>query len=310
METAVQEKTIIISAAAATSTTTRRMSSAAAAPWADMETDCLVHVFRRLDLDDLASSAPLVCRGWRRAAADPSLWRALDLRRDHLARFMPWGPLAAAFKLRFGVARFHFAGFLRLCVARARGSAADVALPPLLASPAAELDLVSLECPRLRRLAIPKLPAGDEARLPELIPQWPLLEHLELESKPSSSFPTLAAQLAAHCPRFTSLKTSGAVKPEDAAALTRHLPRLRSLCLDRSYLPRQELLAILSGCRDLRELSARGCVGFDENDDEVKRRAARIGRFEVAGSRAVDELEDEFAAGDDESCGSSYVDVM
>ena len=67
-----------------------------AAPWADMDTDCLVHVFGRLDLEDLAAAAPLVCRGWRRAAAEPSLWRALDLRRDHVARFMPWGALAAA----------------------------------------------------------------------------------------------------------------------------------------------------------------------------------------------------------------------
>ncbi|TVU02240.1 hypothetical protein EJB05_52265 [Eragrostis curvula] len=308
METAVQE----VSSASAM---TRRSVSAAPAAWADMETDCLVHVFRRLDLEDLAAAAPLVCRGWRRAAADPSLWRALDLRRDHVARFMPWGALAAAFKRRYGVSRFAFAGFLRLCVSRAAGSADDVALPPLLASPAAELDHISIECPRLRRLALPNLPAGDEARLPDLIPRWPLLEHLELEAKPSSSssiFPAVAAQLATHCPNFSSLKTSGAVKPEDAEALTRCLPRLRSLCLDRSYMPRQELLAVLAGCRELREFTARGCVGFDENDDEVKRRAARIERFDIAGSRVVDELEDEFAAaGGDQFCDdSSYVDVM
>ena len=37
------------------------------------------------------------------------------------------------------------AGFLRLCVARARGSADDLALPPLLASPAADLDRISLQ---------------------------------------------------------------------------------------------------------------------------------------------------------------------
>jgi hypothetical protein len=98
------------------------------APWADMETDCLVHVFRRLDLDDLASAAPLVCGGWRRAAADPSLWRKLDLRRDHVSRFMPWGALGAALERRHGVSRFPFAGFLRLCVWRARGCAADVVL--------------------------------------------------------------------------------------------------------------------------------------------------------------------------------------
>ncbi|PUZ37857.1 hypothetical protein GQ55_9G153000 [Panicum hallii var. hallii] len=296
-------------AAAALPVPAQEAAASAPPPWADMETDCLAHVFRRLDLEDLAAAAPLVCRGWRRAAADPSLWRALDLRRDHVARFMPWAPLAAAFARRYGVAGFALAGFLRLCVARARGSAEDLALPPLLASPAADLDRISLQCPRLRRLALPQLPAADEARLAELVPRWPLLEHLELDAKPSASFPALAAQLGRHCPRFASLKTSGAVKPEDAAALARSLPGLRSLCLDRSYLPRQELLTILAGCRGLRELSARGCVGFDEGDEEVARRGARIERFDVGGSRLIDELQDELAAGD-ELCDSSYVDVM
>ncbi|KAL6894620.1 hypothetical protein ACP4OV_008718 [Aristida adscensionis] len=285
------------------------METTAAAPWADMATDCLVHVFRRLDLEDLAAAAPLVCRGWRRAAADPSLWRALDLRRDHVARFMPWAPLAAAFARRYAVPRFTFPGFLRLCLARAQGSAADLALPPLLASPAADLHLVSLQCPRLRRLAIPQLPAGDEARLPELVRRWPLLEHLEVEAKPSSCFPALAEQLALHCPRLAGLKTSGAVKPEDAAAMARWLPGLRSLCLDGSYLPKPQLLAVLAGCAELREFSARGCVGFDAGDEEVAERGAGIRRFDVGGSRLVDELDDEMAGGDGR-CGDSYVDVM
>lgn len=149
---------------------------------------------------------------------------------------------------------------------------------------------VCARCPRLRRLALPRLTADDEARLPDLVPRWPLLEHLELEAKPSFSFPALAAQLALHCPGFASLKTSGAVKPEDAAAVARSLPRLRSLCLDRSYLPKEHLLAILAGCRGLREFSARSCVGFDDNDEEVIRRGARIQRFDVGGSKLAEDL--------------------
>jgi hypothetical protein len=120
-------------------------AATAPAPWAEMEMDCMVQVFVRLDLEDLAAAAPLVCRGWRRAAADPSLWRALDLRRDHVARFMPWGALAAAFARHYAVRRFSVAGFLRLCVSRARGYADDVALPPLLAEPADEIDHISLQ---------------------------------------------------------------------------------------------------------------------------------------------------------------------
>jgi hypothetical protein len=283
-------------------------SSIAAPAWGEMDTDCLAHVFGRLPLEDLAASAPLVCRGWRRAAADPSLWRALDLRHDHLARFMPWGPLAAAFARRYGVARFTFAGFLNLCLARAGGSVSRLALPPLLSSnPAAELDAVAAGCPSLRRLALPPLLSpADEARLPDLVPNWPLLRHLELESKPSS-FPAVAAQLALHCPDFSGLKTSGSIKPEDAAAMAASLPGLRLLCLDSSYLPKQELLAILAGCTRLVEFSARNCVGFSDKDEEVVARGAGIDRFEIGGSRFVD---GEMMVGDDECCDSSYVDVM
>jgi hypothetical protein len=59
----------------------------------------------------------------------------------------------------------------------------------------------------------------------------------------------------------------------------------------------QDLLAILSGSRELREFSVQGYVGFNENDEEVRKRAAGSWRVKVAGSRMVDELADEFTDG-------------
>lgn len=288
----------------------RSASSSSWAPWGEMETDCLVHVFRRLPLEDIAAAAPLVCRGWRRAASDPSLWRDLDLRcTQDVTRFMPWGALATAFARRYGVARFAFAGFLALCLARAGdgGSVSRLALPPLLSSPG-DLDRVALLCPGLRRLSLPiNLSPADEARLPELVPRWPKLQRLELESKPAS-FPAMARQLALHCPEFSGLKIgSGSIKPEDAEAMAAF--GLWSLSLDSCYLPKQQLLAILAGCKQLVEFSARDCVGFDEKDDEVMARGAGIERFDIGGSRSVEDLDEEMML-DDELCGSSYVDVM
>ncbi|CAD6338818.1 unnamed protein product [Miscanthus lutarioriparius] len=59
------------------------------------------------------------------------------------------------------------------------------------------------------------------------------------------------------------------------------------------------------------QFSARSCVGFDDKDEEVLRRGARIQRFDVVGSKLVDELQDEFAGGSGGGfCDSSYVDVM
>uniref|UniRef100_A0A0D3FLL5 F-box domain-containing protein n=1 Tax=Oryza barthii TaxID=65489 RepID=A0A0D3FLL5_9ORYZ len=177
------------------------------------------------------------------------------------------------------------------------------------------LDHVAAECPALRRLALPELPPADDARLPSLLPRWRRLTHLELDSKPSS-FPAVAAALALHCPDLAVLRvTSGSVKPEDAAAMAAASPlrgRLRSLCLDRCYLPRQELLAILAGCggaAPLREFTARFCVGFDDKDEEVLARGAAIERFDIGGSRLLDEPDGDATNGDD-YCDSSYVDVI
>ncbi|KAF0889373.1 hypothetical protein E2562_023673 [Oryza meyeriana var. granulata] len=286
---------------------------AAAARWGDMDVDCLVEIFRRLPLDDVASAVPLVCRSWRGAAHDPSLWRALDLRGGGAtARFMPWSPLAAAFAACYGVRRFSFGGYLRLCVARAGGSAVELTLPPLLVAappaPAPELDLVSLRCLALRKVSLPALSAADDARLPDVVARWCRLEHLELEHRPAS-FPATAARISASCPRFSGLKMAGAIRQEDAAAMATSLPLLKHLCLDGCYLPRRELLAIIHGCHELEALSAKHCVGFDEGDEEVAREAAMIELFEVGGSRLVDKF-DQSDVDDLDDDTSSYVDVM
>lgn len=211
-------------------------------------------------------------------------------------------------------------GLLALCVARAAGAAADVALPPLLAAPADDLArVVAPECPRLRRLALPRLPPACEARLPGLLPRWPMLERLDLDAKPPPPcFAALAEQLGRHCPRFAGLgAASGAWSRDDADALARHLPGLRALCVDRNYMPGEHLVRILDGCRGLRELSARGCVGFDEKDADVLGRGARIPSFDVRGSTLVDERgggdDDDLLLADGDNttcCDSSCVDVI
>jgi hypothetical protein len=50
--------------------------------------------------------------------------------------------------------------------------------------PAPEIGLITCECPRLRRLALLPLPVVDEELLPDLVQQWLLLKHLELEANP------------------------------------------------------------------------------------------------------------------------------
>lgn len=278
--------------------------------WAELPTDCLVHVFRRLDLDELASAAPLVCRGWRRAAADPSLWRALDLRRDHLARFMPWGALAGA--LRASTASTASPS------PASSGSASPAPPAPSPTSPSRRYSprrSSTTSPPSARRCGgshCPSSPADDCAsRHSSAVAR---LTHLELDSAVLLPGRRRGARAALPRPR----RPQGHLRLRQARGRRGHggasplRGRLRSLCLDRCYLPRQELLAILAGCggaAPLREFTARFCVGFDDKDEEVLARGAAIERFDIGGSRLLDEPDGDATNGDD-YCDSSYVDVI
>ncbi|PKA61971.1 F-box/LRR-repeat protein [Apostasia shenzhenica] len=247
--------------------------------WEDMEIDCLVNIFCKVGLDDLAVSLPLVCRSWSAAAGDALCWKALDFRD---LDFMPWSSFSKAFTARFFVPRFSFSGFLKLAVRRSSGGAAELRLPQIASME--DLVLASNECPRLKILSLPKLTLDDEARIPDLIAKWKDLQRLEIESKPSNFF-ELAAEIAGNCRVFSDLAMPcSSIKKEDASAIATSLNKLRSLDLSRSYLPRAELLVILGECRGLERLSVKSCLGF-EADEEVKGKAAAIRIFEHEGTK-------------------------
>lgn len=170
----------------------------AAARWGDMDADCLVEIFRRLPLDDVARRRRWCAgRGAPRRATRRCGGRSTSAAAAAAARFMPWSPLGAAFAARYGVRRFTFAGYLRLCVARA-GLAAELALPPLLGAP--ELDLVSLRCPELRRS-----PSGAVRR------------RRRAAARP---------RRAVAPPRAPGARAQAGVVPGDGGARRRRLPRL------------------------------------------------------------------------------------
>lgn len=94
--------------------------------WEEMEMDCLVHIFQRLNLEDLALGVPFVCKAWLRASKDSLCWKVLNFR--HLD-FMPWSEFTKKFVAQYGVGRFSFSGLLKLAVARSRGAAVELKFP-------------------------------------------------------------------------------------------------------------------------------------------------------------------------------------
>lgn len=154
-------------------------------------------------------------------------------------------------------------------------------------------------------MALPKLTCDDEADIPNLISKWKSLTHLQFESKPSN-FSEVAAAISRNCKDFQELAIpSSSIKKEDASAIATYLPKLRSLDLSRSFVSKAELMAVVEGCGELARLSARDCVGFEADDEEIVGRGRGIRVLEVEGSKVEDD-----GGYETDECDERYVHVI
>ncbi|XP_020596988.1 F-box/LRR-repeat protein At3g48880-like [Phalaenopsis equestris] len=150
------------------------------------------------------------------------------------------------------------------------------------------LSLASLACPKLKVLGLPRVNFDDEVRFLNLISKWRDLEWLEMDSKPRN-LREIAEQIGIHCSRFYGIKICGLIGKEDVSGIVDFIPKIEVLDLSGSRIGKEEVLAILDGCRELKRLSLKDCVGF-EADEEVRCRARGIKIFEFEGCRVEDEL--------------------
>lgn len=121
-----------------------------------------------------------------------------------------------------------------------------------------------------------------EEQLLKAISKWRELEVLEMESKPSV-LSEMVKQIGVHCNKFQRLKLRGSITKEDVSMIVGSLQNLKWLDLSCCRLGREELLALVDGCKDLKKLAVRECIGF-EVDEEIKERASGIELFEHEGS--------------------------
>ncbi|WOL17439.1 F-box/LRR-repeat protein [Canna indica] len=255
--------------------------------WEDLETDCLVKVFERLGVEDLAAGASLVCRSWRRASLSPECWKILDFQRID---FMPWGSFASRFKNQMKAAsplpRLSFRSFLEFAVRRSQRSAVELAFPSGCMGMANIDDVVHIadECPRLEVLVLPKLSPEEEERVPGLVAKWSHLRCLEMARKPCC-FLELLTQISFNCRSFEALKmSSGWISKEDALTITSLVPRLKHFGLSNGYICKEEMMVILEGCKELRIFEAVNCIGFAV-DEEIEKKALGMELFDCRGSK-------------------------
>ncbi|PKU83855.1 F-box protein SKIP19 [Dendrobium catenatum] len=253
--------------------------------WEDMQLDCLSIIFSKLGLDDLTTSIPFVCKSWSQVSSHPFFYQVLDFR---FLNLNPSSSFSKIFSSQYSLPRFTFSSFLKLAMAQSHGAAFDLRFSSLFPPSMEVLSLASITCPRLKTLCLPRICFDDEVRFFNLLSKWRDLEWLAIESKPFK-LREMAEQIGIHCSKFYGMKIRGFIRKEDVTGIVDFLPKIEVLDLSGSQIRKEEVLAIVDGCRGLKRLSLKECVGF-EADEEVSRRARGIQVFEFDRCRVEDGL--------------------
>lgn len=123
--------------------------------------------------------------------------------------------------------------------------------------------------------------------IPKLISKWKNLEMLAIESP--VILEEILAQISIHCKKFVKLcAPSTYIGKAQATAIVTSLPNIKYLVIKGSTIMRENLVMILTGCRELQGLDARECFGFEEDDAEILELASQIPIFVCEGSNLGD----------------------
>ncbi|KAK8964567.1 F-box protein FBW2 [Platanthera guangdongensis] len=249
--------------------------------WSSMETDCLVEIFARLGLEDIILVVPFVCKAWLLAARNPLCWRKLDFRAVDI---LPWSNFSKSFALCCSLPFFSFTYLLKFTISRSWKSVTEIRFPLKFTSPE-DLIIASNECKYLKSVALPILSQCEEVQIPQLVCKWKDLGRLELESKPSN-FKELVKNISLNCSKFSCFRISrSSFGKEDVLAIIRFLPKLKKFELISSYLPKEDLMIMIRGCKELESLNAIDCIGFNGDDEEITSKVSHMKDFKLEGCK-------------------------
>lgn len=88
--------------------------------WDELNSDCLMNVFGRLDLESRLLDIPLVCKHWHQALLNPFCWQKLVL---------PANIFRLAAHARECGKYFNVSGLIKFVVDRSKGCATTLVLP-------------------------------------------------------------------------------------------------------------------------------------------------------------------------------------
>ena len=146
-------------------------------------------------------------------------------------------------------------------------------------------------CPALSILALPDTMENEvEKCIPDFICKWKELEWLCMQSIPVS-FKEILSEINCHCHYFFGMVTRGWITADEVFSITEFLPKIKHLHLRGSFMSKGSLMLILEGCKELKVLDVRDCLGL-LIDDEALKKASTIETFQYGGFLLEEEEED------------------
>lgn len=237
--------------------------------WAELPSDMLSLIFKKLGILEVLYPAGAVCRAWSSAATDPELWRSVDMRSQSNPLF-------------YKVIICHRETIARKAIDRAASR-----LEEFYSEGFCSDDLLRYIADRttiLKCLCLISCYYISEEGLLEFLRRSPMLQELELTFSLKSE--KLFECVGRACPQLKCLRANtqysqmGAESIDDfenleALAIAKTMPQLQKLQLVGNLITSKGLLAILDDCIHLESLDIRGCYNV-QLDENLRSRLARI----------------------------------
>eukprot|EP01018_Ginkgo_biloba_P030166 Gb_15191 [translate_table: standard] len=219
--------------------------------WAEMLPEALVVVFRKLSLQDMFMTVPLVCSSWHKASLDPLCWERIDLR--------DWAS-------DFANSPEDVERMVKLIVDRSCGRLREFSLCDYGTD--TMLHYIAERCNFLKCLRFSHSNHITDSAFCKVAYKFPELEELDISGCDNLSKVALQ-EIGQCCKVLKWLERSGSdccftlvanvQNNEEALTIARSMPHLKHLEMTDTQISNEGLLALLEGCSDLEYLDVRRC---------------------------------------------------
>ncbi|XP_015070269.1 F-box/LRR-repeat protein At3g48880-like isoform X2 [Solanum pennellii] len=234
--------------------------------WEDLDINILVTILLYLDIFQLTSVIPQVCRAWRLACCDPLLWITLDLSvlQSNFIRLQ-----VKPYVYVDSPSEEKLTGLLNNCLNLSRGNIQTLIFHPNLYVNDNQLTTAAERCPRLKRLVMPSWDKIKKRTMCRAIHIWNDLESLTM---PSIKNPArVIEEIGRSCQKFVALKVMGPCDMLFASALASFLPNLEVLSVRCTVLSKPALAIILEKLKKLKVLNISHCAITEDSPLEPMR---------------------------------------